>query len=132
MPVPAGNAGAIAGDWLLTEPASAYAITLRIDGAPTQLAGHYSLQLTGRSAVNTYFATASFSQGPSIESGEAGTGGLSDLGATKMAGSPAAMQFENTYFERLRAVNKAELAGNDRLRLSYGGPSSGVLVYKRQ
>jgi hypothetical protein len=42
------------------------------------------------------------------------------------------MRFETDYFNHLAAVNKAELAGNDRLRLSYGGAVPGVLVYKRQ
>ncbi|MEZ0485743.1 META domain-containing protein [Fibrella aquatica] len=130
--IPVADPDLIAGDWVLIEPASEYTVTLRIASTGPLFIEHYGLELTGRSSVNQYFASAAFSQRPSIESGPTGTGSVSGLGATKMAGPPAAMQFEDTYFERLRAVNKVELAGNKRLRLSYGGSSPGVLVYKRQ
>ncbi len=129
---PASDANLVTGDWVLIEPASAYTITLRITAASAPWVSHYGVELSGRSSVNQYFATASFSQGPSIESGEAGTGRIAGLGATKMAGPPASMQFEEDYFARLEAVNRAELAGTDRLRLSYGGATPGVLVYQRQ
>lgn len=130
--IPATDSNAMAGNWILIEPISAYSITLSIKSTTPQLAGFYSLQLMGRSAVNAYFATANFSQGPSIESGEAGTGGVSGIGATKMAGPPEAMRVENDYFTKLAEVNRAELVGIDRLGLSYGGLTPGVLVYKRQ
>lgn len=129
---PASDASLITGEWILTEPASAYTVTLRITAASSQWISHYGVEFSGRSSVNSYFGKANFSQGPSIESGEAGTGRISGLGATKMAGPPAAMQFEEDYFARLEAVNRAELVGTDRLRLSYGGATPGVLVYKRQ
>ncbi|ARK09960.2 META domain-containing protein [Fibrivirga algicola] len=126
------SASDMAGNWLLIEPASPYRITLQITDVGSSFIEHYGVQLTGQSSVNQYFATGSFSIRPSIESGPTGTGSVSGLGSTKIAGLPAAMQFENDYFARLQAVNKAELAGTNQLRLSYGGTSPGVLVYKRQ
>ncbi|HEY0111090.1 MAG TPA: META domain-containing protein [Fibrella sp.] len=130
--VPASEASLIAGDWVLIEPASAYTVTLRISDTGSSFIEHYGVQLTGRSSVNMYFASAAFSKRPSIESGPTGRGSVSNLGATKMAGSPEAMRFETDYFNHLAAVNKAELIGSDRLRLSYGGSVPGALVYKRQ
>ncbi len=130
--VPASEASLIAGDWVLIDPASAYTVTLRITDTGSAFIEHYGVQLTGRSSVNMYFASAAFSKRPSIESGPTGTGSVSNLGATKMAGSAEAMQFETDYFNHLAAVNKAELVGSDRLRLSYGGTAPGALVYKRQ
>lgn len=128
---PAGSADAITGNWVLIDPASAYTVTLRVEDGSLQMAGSYSLQLTGKAPVNMYFAAARFSEGPSIESGPTGTGSVSDLGGTKMAGPPAAMQFEADYLAHLGAVNKAEVVGASRLELSYGGAVPGELAYKR-
>ncbi|MBO0950558.1 META domain-containing protein [Fibrella forsythiae] len=131
-PVPAGSADAISGDWVLVEPASAYTITLRITGAGPSFIEHYAVELAGKAPVNNYFGKAAFSQRPSIESGPTGTGSVSGLGSTQMAGPPAAMQFEADYLAHLGAVNKAEVVGTSRLELSYGGTAPGKLVYKRQ
>ena len=129
---PAADAGAIVGNWVLIEPASSYTVTLQITKKESFLAEMYAVQLTGQSSVNQYFGTGSFSERPTMCSGLTGTGSASALASTKMGGTPAAMQFEDTYFARLRAVSFAGLIGKDRLHLRYVGTSPGVLVYKRQ
>ncbi|MEZ0540449.1 META domain-containing protein [Fibrella arboris] len=131
-PVPAGSAEAITGDWILAEPASAYTVTLRISDAGPAFIEHYAVQFTGQAPVNTYFGQAAFSQRPSIESGPTGTGSVSGLGSTKVAGPAAAMQFETDYLTHLAAVTKADVVGARQLELSYGGTAPGKLVYKRQ
>lgn len=130
---PAASAEAVVGDWVLVDPASAYTVTLTVNElSPAPMAGFYSIRFSGRSSVNTYFMSGLFSKGPSIESGEAGTGSVSGLGATKMAGPPEAMRFETDYFQRLGSVNRIERTGAGRLRLSHTQPSPGVLIYQRQ
>ena len=119
------NTGDLTGSWKLTEPASSYKITLIVE-RNTKTSGY---GLTGQSSVNQYFATAPdpnliFSSTPNpllIES----------LGSTKIAGSADAMQFEQTYFNNLRNVNRYELTTQNRLRLYYGGSQAGVLVYEK-
>ena len=130
--IPAASASVLAGNWLLIEPASAYTVTLEITDIKSVFNENYGVRLSGQSSVNQYSGTGSFSQRPSIESGPTGTGSVGVLASTKIGGPPAAMQFEDTYFARLRAVNFAGLVGTNRLHLRYGGTSPGVLVYKRQ
>ena len=96
------------------------------------MAGFDAYQFTGRSSVNSYFADAQFSKGPSIESGEAGTGGVFALGSTKVAGSPAAMQFETDYFARLVATNRVALTSDGKLIFHYALATPGELIFKRQ
>lgn len=129
---PAADAGAIVGNWVLLEPASDYTVTLQVTKKESFLSEYYAVQLTGQSSVNQYFGTGSFSERPTMCSGPIGTGSASAFASTKIGGTPAAMQFEDTYFARLKAVNFAGLVGKNRLHLRYAGTSSGVLVYKRQ
>ncbi len=129
---PVGEADSVAGTWRLTSPASAYPVSLSLTPVLAPLAGFFGLDIRGEGPVNSYFTTASFSKGPSIESSATGTGQVSAIGATQRGGTQAAMQAEDLYFSRLAAVNRVELTSADQLRLSYGGPSPGVLVYERQ
>ncbi|GAB3501563.1 hypothetical protein GCM10027341_28530 [Spirosoma knui] len=116
------------GTWYLSEPQSPYRIRLTIeeDSASTM---PFSLRISGESSVNLYFGVMNYN-----------AGGLSDpssqiavreLGATMRGGSSEAMQFEQTYFTTLKKVSRYELAGQNRLRLHYGGEQTGMLVYER-
>ncbi|CCG98620.1 hypothetical protein FAES_0609 [Fibrella aestuarina BUZ 2] len=122
----------LVGDWKLVDPNSAYTVTLRIEEQPVQLAGFDSFKLSGRAPVNAYFADANISKGPSIESGEAGTGGIGNLGSTLVAGPADAMRYEDTYLTRLRNVTRAEVTSNDLLYLTYTAVTPGILIYQRQ
>lgn len=128
---PTGSS-ALVGDWKLIDPNSAYTVTLRIEEQPVQLAGFDSFKVSGRAAVNAYFAEANISKGPSIESGEAGTGGIGNLGVTQVAGTTDAMRYEDTYFARLRSVNRAEVTSTGLLQLTYTAVTPGILIYQRQ
>lgn len=114
----------LVGTWRLLEPASMYDVTLvfALDSAnpPNDVT---PFKANGKSAVNTYNAFLS-----------AALDGLmivTNLGSTKIGGSPEATRFEQTYFENLQAVVRYELTNTNRLRLFYGGAKSGVLVYER-
>ena len=57
---------------------------------------------------------------------------LDQVSSTRIAGSPQATQFEQTYLDNLRTVVRFEVDAPDRIRLYYGSArGSGVLVYKR-
>jgi len=124
----------VSGEWKLVEPATAYEITLRlaIDPAAQTIAGALPYRVAGRSAVNQYFALATF--GKTTENGSSRDDGASfgAVGATKMAGPPEAMQVEADYFRNLQAVYRFELTSRHRLRLHYRGEQPGVLIYEKK
>jgi heat shock protein HslJ len=116
----------VAGTYKLIKPASKFAVTLVLtpDSASSEVKNRVAFQIGGRSAVNQYFASLT---GSSVSSEVQ----ISTIGATKMAGSPDAMQFESDYFKKLQAVKKYEVVGN-QLRLIAEGANSGVLVYEKE
>jgi hypothetical protein len=79
---------------------------------------------TGKSAVNQYsarmFATID------------GTMQINELANTEIAGSPAAMQFEAAYFDKLRTVVRFESPMQNELHLYHGGSSPGMLVFRKK
>ncbi|MBD2702538.1 META domain-containing protein [Spirosoma sp. BT702] len=111
------------GNWQLAEPNSSYEVNLNFTldekNPPNDVTPLFG---GGRSSVNEYnarfFATVD------------GMMVVDPIGSTKVAGEPAAMQFEQTYYTNLRAVVRYELT-SDQLKLSYGGDKPGTLVYKR-
>lgn len=120
------NVDGLVGNWKLVEPGS-FEVTLVIEPVvqtweklPVQVLG-----LSGKSAVNTYNSSLSYKDRSKPEIT------ISAIGATKMAGSSEAMQFEQTYFASLKAVNRYELTSNNRLRLYYNGAQTGTLVYEK-
>ena len=120
------NIAGLVGNWKLIEPGS-FDVTLVIEPVaqtweklPVQLLG-----LSGKSAVNTYNSSLSCKDRSKPEII------ISEIGATKMAGSSEAMQFEKAYFANLKAVNRYELTSNNRLRLYYDGMQPGTLVYEK-
>ncbi|MBC3783631.1 META domain-containing protein [Spirosoma utsteinense] len=114
----------LAGTWQLLGPDSTYATTLvfALDTAnPPNDIIHFSA--AGKAAVNTYNGFLS-----------AAVDGLmifTSVGSTKIAGPPAAMQFEQLYLASLREVVRFELPTDSQLRLLHGGEKPGILVYKR-
>lgn len=123
----------LVGKWRLVEPASKYAVTLEftLDPQGSPLAGFIAFRLNGKAPVNGYGGRALFSEGPSIESGPLGTGNISDLISTMIAGSAEANQFEQTYLANLQDVKRYEFTSKNRLRLHYAGMQPEVLVYER-
>jgi heat shock protein HslJ len=120
------NVDELVGNWKLVEPGS-FDVTLVIEPViqtweklPVQI-----LDLSGKSAVNTYNSSLSYKDRSKPEIT------ISAIGATKIAGSPDEMQFEQTYFANLKAVTRYELTSNDRLRLYYDGAQTGTLVYEK-
>ncbi|WP_080237597.1 META domain-containing protein [Spirosoma rigui] len=114
----------LVGTWRLAAPDSSYATTLifALDTAnPPKDIIHFSA--SGKAAVNTYDAFLS-----------AAVDGLmvfTSVGSTKLAGSPQALQFEQTYFTSLSDVVRFELPTDNRLRLYHGGEKGGLLEYIR-
>ncbi|MBD2752183.1 META domain-containing protein [Spirosoma validum] len=122
--VVAPNIAALVGTWQLIEPDSTNGVTLQFaydSRNPPQDITPFNV--SGRAAVNGYtlrlFATLD------------GTMSADNLGYTDMAGSPQAMQFEQTYFASLNAVARFDLPTSGRLRLYHGGSQPGVLTYKK-
>ena len=111
------NVDGLAGDWKLVEPGS---FVQTWEKLPLQI-----FNLSGKSAVNTYNSTLSYKDRSKPEIT------VSEIGATKMAGSSEAMQFEQIYFASLKAVNRYELTSNNHLRLYYDGTQTGTLVYEK-
>lgn len=120
------NVDQLLGSWKLVEPGS-YDVTLVIEPIvqtweklPVQLFG-----LSGKSAVNTYNSSLYYTDRskPAIT--------ISAIGATKMAGSSNAMQFEQAYFANLKAVNRYKLTSKNKLRLYYDSTQTGMLVYEK-
>lgn len=112
------------GKWRLTEPSSAYGVTLEFtyDSAnpPHDVT---PFLVNGMSSVNDYnirfFAAID------------GMMTTSNLSSTKKGGSTDAMQFEQTYFENLRAVVRYELPTDNQLRIYHGGSEPHLLIYER-
>ena len=120
------SATSVAGTYQLVEPASKFKVTLVLtpDSASAEVTNRVAYQIGGRSSVNQYFATLTGSSASNEVQ-------ISAIGATKMAGSPDAMQFEIDYFKKLQAVKRYEVVDN-RLRLIAEGDASGVLVYEKE
>ncbi|WP_420149810.1 META domain-containing protein [Spirosoma sp.] len=115
----------VLGNWRLVQPVSTYETTLAVEVdqySGGTASGVHSLKFTGRAAVNTYFTSAR------LINWATGTVDVSSVGSTKVAGSAEAMQFEQTYYANLKAVNRYELTDEKRLKLFYEG---GVLVYEK-
>jgi heat shock protein HslJ len=83
------------------------------------------VKVSGESAVNQYSASLSYDapDQPKVV--------ISSISSTKRGGPAEAMQFEQTYFAQLRAVDRYELTTNNRLRLHYTGTQPGVLLYEK-
>ncbi|GAB4042579.1 META domain-containing protein [Spirosoma jeollabukense] len=120
------NINELIGEWKLVEPGS-FNVTLVIDpvAQTLQLPSVPRLNLSGKSLVNTYNSSLSYKDNKPSEIT------ISEISATQMAGSSEAMQFEQTYFANLKAVNRYELTSNNRLRLYYDGAQTGTLVYEK-
>ncbi|CAN5317201.1 hypothetical protein BH09BAC4_BH09BAC4_02430 [soil metagenome] len=120
------NINELIGEWKLVEPGS-FNVTLVIDpvAQTLQLPSVPRLNLSGKSSVNTYNSSLSYKDNKPSEIT------ISEISATKMAGSSEAMQFEQAYFANLKAVNRYELTSNNRLRLYYDGAQTGTLVYEK-
>lgn len=115
---------ALIGTWQLIEPDSTYGVTLQFAYDPRNPPQDITpFNAGGKSAVNAYtvrlFATID------------GTLTADKLGSTEIAGSPKAMQFEQTYYANLKAVARYELSTQTQLRLYHGGQQPGVLVYEK-
>jgi heat shock protein HslJ len=119
------NFNEITGSWKLVEPASQYNITLElaVDPGASTIPGVTPFNATGKASVNSYFASSSASK--------TGSFGFGQIASTKMAGPTDAMQFEQTYFNKLQAVNRFDLTNQNRLRLYYAAEQPGVLVYEK-
>ncbi|GAB4031497.1 META domain-containing protein [Spirosoma gilvum] len=113
------------GTWKLIEPDSTYGVTLvfTLDTAhpPQDIT---SFKASGRSAVNAY----SLNLFAAID----GMMMADQVSSTDMAGTPAAMQFEQSYLKNLKAVARYELLTDHQLRLYHGGDQPRVLVYEKQ
>jgi hypothetical protein len=115
----------VLGNWRLVQPASGFAPTLAIDVdqySGGTASGIYSLKLTGKAAVNSYFTSAR------LINWQTGSVEVENIGTTKMGGSGEAMQFEQLYYANLKAVTRYELTDKNQLRFYYDG---GVLVYEK-
>lgn len=128
-PAPITDPQQLLGDWRLIQPASAFTTTLSVGVEQLSggtVSGIYSLKFTGGAPVNTYITTAQL-----INSA---TGSI-DVGAittTKVAGSPAAMLFEQSYYTKLKAATRYELTNTQKLRLYSGSLASDVLIFEKQ
>lgn len=122
------DATKLIGDWKLIEPASTYNVTLTF---ATDSASNFpfTLRLSGESSVNYYFGEFQYNAGGLADPRSQVV--IDNIGSTKRGGPAEALQFEQTYYNNLKAVNRYELTTDDRLRLYYGGERSGVLVYQR-
>lgn len=123
-PTLAGPIANLAGTWQLLEPASPYTITLQI-ALDTANPPHdiTPFRASGQSSVNVYNVRLYVTLD--------GTMQADAVGSTKMAGSPEAMNVEQTYFTSLKAVVRYELTKTNQLRLYHGGVVPGVLVYEK-
>jgi hypothetical protein len=112
------------GTWQLIESDSAYAVTLTF-ALDTENPPHdiTSFKASGKSSVNEY----NLNLFAAID----GMMLADQFGSTKVAGSPAAMQFEQQYFKNLKAAARYELPTPYQLRVYHGGDLPRVLVYKK-
>ncbi len=81
--------------------------------------------LNGRSSVNFYFAT--------FETNDlTKTMTVSEIGSTKIAGTPEANQFEMVYYERLKNITRYEFKTNNTLLLYLSNPAKEVMNFERK
>ncbi|QJW92087.1 META domain-containing protein [Spirosoma taeanense] len=122
-PVVAPGVAKLIGTWRLVDPSSSYDVTLQLvldkENPPVDVT---PFKASGRSSVNQYNALLFAAADGMIL--------VSEVGSTKMAGPAEAMEFEQAYFTNLKNIVRYELT-NDRLRIQYGGPKPGVLVYEK-
>jgi META domain len=112
------------GTWQLIEPDSTYTTTLVfvLDTAnPPRDVIHFLAN--GKSAINTYNAF--------LSAAVDGFMVVTDVGSTKIGGSPDATKAEQTYLTNLRAVVRYDMPADNRLQLYHGGDKPGKLVYRR-
>lgn len=123
-PVVALKVVPLIGTWQLISPDSSYGITLSFvvdrNNPPVDVTPFI---VDGRSSVNTYNGR--------IYAAADGMMYTSSLGSTKVAGTSAAMQFEETYLANLKTVARFEVTAQDQLRLYHGGDKPGILIYAR-
>ncbi|WP_207506025.1 META domain-containing protein [Telluribacter humicola] len=101
---------------------SPYEVTLEFKGQADE---NGKLMLSGRSSVNHYFAAYQADASKNKLN-------IADLGSTRMAGSPEAMQFEQRYFELLKNAASYEIKdGGQTLIIMTNGLSSTGLYYER-
>jgi heat shock protein HslJ len=81
--------------------------------------------LNGRSSVNFYFASFNTDE---IKK----TIALSVLGSTKIAGSNEANQFEMTYYDRLKNIERYEFKGKNILVFYLVNPTNEVMYFERK
>ncbi|GAB3269415.1 hypothetical protein GCM10027347_39620 [Larkinella harenae] len=120
------SASTAAGTYKLVEPASKFDVSLVLtpDSASSEVANRVAYKIGGRSSVNHYFSTLTGS--PASDAVQ-----VSAIGATKMAGPPEAMAFEDNYFKKLQAVKRYEIV-DGRLRLLVGDSGTDALVYEKE
>lgn len=115
---------ALMGTWQLVAPDTTFKVNLIIGldtaNPPQDIT---PLLATGQSAVNSYslrlFATLD------------GTMSADAWANTKVAGTPSAMTFEQTYFIDLQAVVRYDMPTPNRLYLFHGGSQPRVLTYQK-
>ena len=114
---------ALTGKWQLIEPGM-YKVTLIIEPiAQNDMMLPLRIRaLSGESAVNLYNTSLTYKAQDQSEIT------IDSISSTKRGGSAEAMQFEQTYYTNLKAVNRYELTDKSRLRFYYDG---GVLVYEK-
>ncbi|GAB4031494.1 META domain-containing protein [Spirosoma gilvum] len=116
------------GNWRLISPSSSFKTTLSIDiDKPSggTISGIYSLKFTGGAAVNTYMTTAL------LVNSATGSIDVDAISTTKMAGSPDAMLFEQSYYTNLKAANKYELTNTNTLRLFFRRSPTEVMIFEK-
>lgn len=123
-PVVPPKVAQLTGTWKLVSQPSAYAVTLTFEldtaNPPRDIT---PFRASGESSVNTYNARMSAAVDGTIL--------FYQLGSTKKAGAPAAMQFEQTYLTSLQAVVRYEFTSPTQLVLRYGGETPGTLLYDK-
>ncbi|MBN8823982.1 MULTISPECIES: META domain-containing protein [unclassified Spirosoma] len=116
------------GDWRLINPASSFKTTLSVgidQPSGGTVSGIYSLKFTGDAAVNTYITTAL------LVNSATGSIDVSAITTTKVAGSPDAMLFEQSYYTKLKAATRYELTSPNTLRLYSGSSTSDRLIFEK-
>ena len=123
-PVLSPKIAQLIGTWQLVDPASSYDVTLKfaLDTAnpPNDVT---AFKASGKSAVNTYNVFLS-----------AAVDGLMvvvNLDNSEVAGSQAESQYDQAYFNSLRAIVRYELTDTNHLQLFHAGSKPGVLNYER-
>lgn len=97
----------------------AYDITLEIKDEE----GKYTIN--GRSSVNFYFAS------PDIDENKK-TVSISVIGSTKIAGTEEANQFEMSYYENLRNIERFEWKDKNTLLFHISKPTKEAMYFERK